>query len=255
MCLILFALNSHPEYKLVMAANRDEFYDRPTASAGFWQDHPHVLAGRDLALGGTWLGVTKAGRFAAVTNYRDPSFPKGSLSRGELTKNFLIEKIETEDYLSTVERSADKYSGFNLLVGEIGVSTPKLGYFSNRGNGLKILTPGIYGLSNRLLDDAWPKVIKGKSEFESTLDRSSEQLPEALFEILNNNSRPNDADLPDTGIGIERERLVSPIFIESPIYGTRSSTVLLVKNDNTLLFSEKSHHPELPVFSTSLSVI
>jgi uncharacterized protein with NRDE domain len=237
MCSIFFAYNAHPEYRLILAANRDEFYERPTAAAAFWHDAPEILAGRDIVHGGTWLGVTKTGRFAAVTNYRDPSAPTGNLSRGKLVGNFLRENLPVENYLKNTEQNAKKYSGFNLLAGSF--DSP-IGYFSNRGDGVKILDGGIYGLSNHLLDTPWQKVRRGKEALEKIVKKRKISV-ENLFEILRDTEKASDADLPDTGIGIERERLLSSIFIETPIYGTRCSTALLIGNDGKISFIERTY--------------
>jgi uncharacterized protein with NRDE domain len=159
MCLILFAYQRHPRYRLILAANRDEFYARPTAPLGFWADHPQVLAGRDLEQKGTWLGVTRGGRLAAITNYRDPQAIKPNApSRGHLVSDFLKGSIPPLDYLQDISASAARYSGFNLLVGD----PSGLFYFSNHGAVMCRLAPGLYGLSNGLLDIPWPKVDQGK---------------------------------------------------------------------------------------------
>ncbi len=241
MCLILIAYNIHPKYKLILAANRDEFYDRPTAVADYWEDSPSVLAGRDLVHGGTWLGVTKNGRFACVTNYRDPNQKSGRLSRGNLVKDFLTSKISSETYLKEVEANAQDYSGFNLLVGEIVSEKSELFYFSNRGDGIKHLKTGVYGLSNHLLDSPWHKLQLAKKNFTDIVSAEKDIKNEKLFEILADKTRPSDENLPKTGIGLERERLVSSIFIESEIYGTRCSTLVLVDRKNHFEFVEKNY--------------
>lgn len=237
MCSIFLAYNAHPKYRLILAANRDEFYERPTATAQFWQDAPEILGGRDLIHGGTWLGVTKTGRFSAVTNYRDSSAPTGNSSRGKLVGDFLRATETPEKYLQKIQRNAQNYSGFNLLVGEID---GEIGYFSNRGDGVKILESGIYGLSNHLLDTPWQKVLRGKTALAKLIEKEN-FVVEAVFEILSNTTKATDADLPDTGIGLERERLLSSIFIETPVYGTRCSTVLLVDASGKVSFSERTY--------------
>lgn len=245
MCLILFAYKIHPKYKFILAANRDEFYERPTASAGFWDDAPYILAGRDLALGGTWLGVTKNGRFAAVTNYRNPAQSKGKLSRGNLVSDFLRGNDGVWDFLQAVESNANDFTGFNLLVGDFGKVNPEFAYFSNRRKGIKILDAGVYGLSNAFLDTPWQKVLKGKAGLAKIIAEKGEMSLDSLFNLLQDRSFAKDKDLPETGIGLDRERLLSSMFIETPIYGTRSSCVLLIGNDNSISFSEESFHPSL----------
>lgn len=242
MCSIFFAYNAHPKYRLILAANRDEFYERPTAAAHFWlEDAPQILGGRDLVYGGTWLGVTRSGRFSAVTNYRDPLAPTGNLSRGNLVGDFLRSAETPAGYLQKVRRSARSYSGFNLLAGTFDAAT-ETGYFSNRSeNGeVKILEGGVYGLSNHLLDTPWRKVARGKRALANLIEKENFAV-ESLFEILLDARRAADADLPETGIGLERERLLSSIFIETPIYGTRSSTVLLIETSGKVSFAERTY--------------
>jgi uncharacterized protein with NRDE domain len=161
MCLILFAYQIHPRYRLVLGANRDEFYARPTAPLDFWQDHPQVLAGRDLEQHGTWMGVTRNGRWAAVTNYRDLRIMKTDAhSRGHLVADFLLSHVPPHAYMRQIATKADQYNGFNLIVGD----SAELVYFSNRERKIRLLGPGLYGLSNHLLDTAWPKVARGKEK-------------------------------------------------------------------------------------------
>ncbi|RNC67946.1 MAG: NRDE family protein [Desulfuromonadales bacterium] len=237
MCLIVVALDCHPTYKLIVAANRDEYFNRPTAPAGLWDDAPQVLAGRDLQAGGTWLGVTTTGRLAAVTNYRDPTFqPPNPRSRGQLVADFLTGMTTPAEYLETLRRDGAGYGGFNLLFGDRG----RLFYFSNRGGVSGPVPPGIHGLSNHLLDTPWPKVQAAKDRLECLLDRNPPDT-EALFEALGDPHPFPDHLLPDTGVGIERERLLSPLFIEGTDYGTRSSTLVLIDRKNTLTFLERSY--------------
>lgn len=223
MCVIYFAYETHPDHPLILLANRDEFYDRPTAAAAYWEDFPEIYAGRDLVAGGTWLGITRGGRFAAVTNFRDPSAPKGNRSRGDLVAEFLKIDESPAKYLGGVEQRALQYSGFNLIVGDLGAGGG-LFYFSNRGTEIRRLEPGVYGLSNHLLDTPWPKVVRGKERFEKLL--TSPVDIERLFALLRDESLADDADLPDTGIGYEKEKALSAIFIRTPIYGTRCSNVV-----------------------------
>lgn len=220
---------------MIVAANRDEFYERPTEQAAFWSDAPDILAGRDLKHGGTWLGVTKGGKFAAVTNYRDPFASAGNVSRGELVNNFLMDDKDAESYLRNIERHADDYSGFNLFVAD----EESLAYFSNRELKIKKLTVGIYGLSNHLLDTSWNKVVRGKAALSALVEKG-EISTEDVFAFLSDNKQADDSVLPDTGIGLEKERLLSPIFITSPIYGTRSSTVVLIETNGEVTFVERT---------------
>ncbi|MCM3610507.1 NRDE family protein [Planococcus sp. MERTA32b] len=234
MCLINFQYKQHPEYKLVVAANRDEFYGRPAREAHFWDDIPYILAGRDLSQMGTWLGVTKTGRFAALTNYRDPSLPEtGKISRGALVKDYLAADSDPETFLKSLE--PDAYTGFNVLLGD----KEKLFYFNNLEQEIVEVSAGTHGLSNHFLNTPWPKVVKGKSGLRNYLEERSEADPDDLFEILRDAEQAADPHLPVTGVGLEFERVLSPIFIKTPDYGTRSATVLLVDYENNITFAER----------------
>jgi uncharacterized protein with NRDE domain len=237
MCLLLLALHVDPVYKLVIAANRDEYYDRPTRPAAFWEDAPGLLAGRDLRAGGTWLGITTRGRIAAITNYRDPASNKSHApSRGKLVSNFLLGQDSPPDYLGGLMQEAHQYNGFNLIIGKID----ELYWYSNRGGKTRTLSPGIYGLSNSLLNTPWPKVAQGKRAMKCVLSAGKGPPYEALFHVLLDRSIPDDGRLPDTGVGLEWERILSPIFIKSPTYGTRSSTVLSIDRANRVTFIERT---------------
>ncbi len=235
MCLILFAWRMHEKFPLILAANRDEFYERPSAPAAFWQDAPDILAGRDLKRGGTWLGISRTGRLAAVTNYRDPaSLKQDAPSRGELVSDYLHGRKNPETFLCQLASRAPRYNGFSLLVGD----GSGLVYFSNRGE-TRRLAPGIHGMSNHLIDTPWPKVVRGKQALEALLLPRNDPSPEALLALLASRSRPPDESLPATGVGLEWERVLSPLFIESPTYGTRCSTVVLIDREGTVTFVER----------------
>ncbi|MFH1044964.1 MAG: NRDE family protein [Pseudomonadota bacterium] len=238
MCLILIAHGAHPDFPLVIAANRDEDYRRPTARAAFWQDHPHVLAGRDLECMGTWLGVTRRGRFAAVTNYRDPRERKTDApSRGQLVSGFLVSEREPREYIEEVGVQAPRYNGFNLLAGGIdGVF-----YFSSRSGTVQRMSPGIHGLSNHLLDTPWPKVARGKQRLQAAL--ASEPNAETLLDLLHDREPAPEGELPDTGVGADWERVLSPALIVSPRYGTRASTAVLFGGDGSVSFTERTILP------------
>lgn len=235
MCLIFFSLNNHPVYKLAIAANRDEFYSRKTAAAGFWTDKPYILGGRDLEARGTWLGMTKAGRISLLTNYRDPeNIDPNAPSRGQLVSDYLENKQRPDDYLRDLEHHAKQYNGFNLIVG-----TPdELWYLSNYRNGIQKIDTGFFGLSNHLLDTPWPKVERGKQKLKPVFSKTVIQ-PTELFELLYDDQRAADEQLPDTGIGLERERALSSMFIKSPNYGSRCSTVILIDRQNHAVFAER----------------
>lgn len=227
MCLIALAYRVHPEYPLILAANRDEFLDRATAPAHFWPEAPHILAGRDLQAGGTWMGVTRLGRLAAVTNHRDfRRAPVNGPSRGLLTRHALDADPPSDE----VARE-----GFNLLYGPFNA----LRYRSNIVEADISLAEGFHGLSNALLDTPWPKVSRAVKGLK---DLMAAGVPdeEALFDLLRDEQRPPDDLLPDTGIGVEKERALSSIHIDLPGYGTRCSTVLFVKADGEVLFEERT---------------
>jgi uncharacterized protein with NRDE domain len=245
MCLILLAYDAHPLYRLILAANRDEFFSRPAAPAFFWEDAPQLLAGRDLKEGGTWLGLTRSGRIAAITNYRDPrSERKDAPSRGGLVSGFLRGAMPVEDYLAFLRREGVAYNGFNLIFGDM----KRLCWFSNRGGDPQFLQPGIHGISNYLLDTPWPKVSHGKEAVERLVVAGKNIEPDALFAILADRTIAPDSLLPETGVGIELERLLSPLFISAPTYGTRSSTVILIDREGEVTFIERSFNglPEKP---------
>lgn len=235
MCLILFAYRVHPTYKLIVAANRDEDYNRPTASVHFWDDNPDILAGRDLLQMGTWMGVTTTGRFAALTNYRNPSeITVGKRTRGELVGDFLKGSHEPDRYLRNVKQNKGHYPGFNLLVGDGN----QLFYYSNIEDKIRKLEPGIYGLSNHLLNTKWPKVSKGMTGIEAIISEQQEDFEEKLLTLLQNSEEAQDEALPNTGVSLEWERILSPLFINSEGYGTRSSTIVKIA-DKTISVKER----------------
>lgn len=232
MCLVVVGWRVHPDYPLVVAANRDEFYARPSAPLGYWPDHPQVIAGRDLEAGGTWLGVTKHGRFAAITNVREPESLKGACSRGLLTQTFLTDMEQSAiEFASQIDGAL--YSGFNLLL----CDGESLVYCSNRDGLPRTLEPGIYGLSNHLLDTPWPKLLQARKDFAKAM----QNLPNisAFFSLLADTSIVPDEALPHTGVPIEWERLLSAIFVKSEKYGTCASTVLWQRAGRAIEVHEK----------------
>jgi uncharacterized protein with NRDE domain len=229
MCLIVFAWRVVPGAPLIAAANRDEFYDRPATPAGAWPEHPQVFAGRDLQGGGSWMGITQDGpcgpKFAAVTNIRGPQERRTDApTRGALVADYLAGDLSASEYIERIADGADAYNGFNLVLGD----RETLYWFSNRGaaderNG-KALEPGIYGISNGLLDAPWPKVVRTKAQFASLLCQGAPE--DAYFEMLADTTCAPDLRLPDTGIAIDLERVLSAVCIDTPGYGTRTSTVV-----------------------------
>lgn len=235
MCLILLAWHAHPDYPLVVAANRDEFFVRPSAPAAFWPESPQLLAGHDLEAGGTWLGVSRQGHFSALTNYREGRKPRSNApSRGALVADFLTDGNDPERYLARLAARGGDYNGFNLFVGDGG----RLGYYSNRGAAPRWLTPGIYGVSNHLLDTPWPKLTTAKSAFSSALN----ELPAsaAFFDLLADQEIVADAHLPETGVPLAWERILSAVFVNSPDYGTRASTLLSIDKNGLVTLTERS---------------
>ena len=240
MCVILFSVGAHSRYPLIVAANRDESYARPAAPAAFWTDPPHVYGGRDLTHGGTWLALSTTGRFASITNYRQgPRLTEAPRSRGELTRDFLAGDRDAESYLAEVSRRGEDYGGYSLIAG-----TPERLYFcSNRGGAPHAIAPGVHGLSNRLLNEPWPKVQRGMAVLESLANASESALLSGLFETLADTTAAPDHLLPSTGIALERERDLSALFIPGETYGTRASTVVLVRSDGDVVFVERSFGP------------
>ncbi|WP_436373614.1 NRDE family protein [Cytobacillus sp. BC1816] len=242
MCLILFGYKVHPAYKLVVAANRDEFYGRPTAPAYFWDDYPAILAGRDLSKMGTWMGVTKNGRFAALTNYRNPNeVTDGKRSRGDLVADFLKGSTSPADFMKVASEHRSSYPGYNLLAG----NSEELFYYSNVEDRIEQLQPGVYGVSNHVLNTGWRKVKKGKEGLSKIMDHASGEITEALFTLLQNADPVPDDMLPKTGVSLEWERILSPLFIKSEGYGTRSSTVMLM-SEGEIIYKERVHIGDSP---------
>lgn len=236
MCLILVAWQAHDDYPLVVAANRDEFFARPAAPAAFWDDALQVLAGRDLEAGGTWLGISRELRFAALTNYREGGGQiPDARSRGALVADFLRGETSPAAYLEQVAATATDYNGFNLFVGD----GERLGYFANRGDGrVRWLAPGIYGLSNHLLDTPWPKLASAKAAFAEALTGLPASVP--FFELLADQEIVPDSHLPETGVPLAWERILSAVFVRSESYGTRASTLLTTRRDGQTTLLERS---------------
>jgi uncharacterized protein with NRDE domain len=227
MCLILMAWRVCPDAPLVLAANRDEYHGRPALPAHAWEDHPRIHGGRDLQAGGSWLAVDRAGRFAAVTNLRVPGTRRpGARSRGLLVSDYLQGSDPPAAYLRGVLARAGEYDPFNLLAGD----ADGLWFLGARSDGPLALGAGLYGVSNGELDCPWPKVRHGKAGLERILAARPGHHPESisgLFALLADRNVPDDALLPDTGIGIEQERRLAPLFVQAGDYGTRSSTVIV----------------------------
>jgi uncharacterized protein with NRDE domain len=260
MCLVAFAykteLSLAQGYDLVLIANRDEFFKRPAEPAHFWSDSPTVLAGRDIQGGGTWMGVARDGRFALLTNYRDPSRVRpDAKSRGLLISDFLKSRQSPSDYLKSVSKNSGAYNDFNLIAG----SANGIYYFSSlnsnsNGDGVQEIKPGLYGMSNHLFETPWPKVERARSGLTRVLKESQPNYihKESLFEILADPTPAPDALLPETGVGLEKERALSSIFITMPGYGTRCSTLLLMRRDGQIEYSERTYPEDRSLAPTTV---
>lgn len=241
MCLAVLALHAVPGIPVLIAANRDEFHARPTLPAAQWPDAPSVYGGRDGLAGGTWMGATTGGRYALVTNFREPGRQiTGAPSRGALVEDFLRGALSPADYMAATHAAGQAYNGFNLIVGDARGAW----YASNRDGAPRPLPPGVYALSNHLLDTPWPKLARTKTAFEQVLRGGPQPDLPALFGALADRQPADDADLPATGLPQDRERLLSSPFIISPNYGTRSSTVLALQGDGTGALTERRFSPD-----------
>ena len=247
MCLIVFAWRVIPGVPVIAVANRDEFYDRPAAPAAPWPEHPNLIAGRDLEHGGSWMGVTREGprgpTFAALTNIRAPSEVRPDApSRGALVADFLKGSLSAADYLEVIKERGDVYNGYNLVLGD----ATALYWYSNRAgsdprNGQPLEAGRIYGISNGLLDAPWPKVTRTKAQFASLLCQGAPE--DAYFEMLADTTRAPDMRLPETGVPIDLERVLSAVCIETPGYGTRTSTVVKLYEDAPAELHERILRP------------
>lgn len=221
-----------------MAANRDEFYDRPARQAYVWDTEPEIVAGKDLKAGGTWLGISKKGDFGAITNYRDLHRPQtGERSRGEIIPDFLTKQGDPEKKISALMNRQSEYNGFNLLAGNLN----SLFYVSNIHKDYKAVDPGLHGISNAFLDTSWPKVNKAKRDLKELIS-STEIDEEKIFQLLQNDETYPENELPKTGLSTEMEKKVSPIFIKTETYGTRCSSLLIIDKQGEVSFTEKTYN-------------
>jgi uncharacterized protein with NRDE domain len=242
MCMVLWASDCHDKYKLVVAANRDEFYHRPTLPADFWPENPAILAGKDMKHGGTWMGITINGRFATLTNFRDPANHKPKApSRGQLVQEYLESASDAPSYMQNILVAGLDFNGFNLLAGTVD----EIYYLSNQEKIVRKVEKGYHGLSNSLLDVPWPKVSRGLKDLAACIDTPSIEV-EDLFQIMADRHQPPDHQLPQTGVSLEMERLLAPAFVEMPDYGTRTTTIILVDRNNVVQFRERSFIPHRP---------
>lgn len=246
MCLIALAVSAHPVHSLVVAANRDEWRARESEPAHFWPDHPELLAGRDRQAGGTWMGITRSGRFAAVTNFRDPSDTRSTArSRGGLVTAFLLSSLGAKAFLDGIARDAQEYNGFNLIVGD----RERVFYFSSTQKEIREVPPGVHALSNHVLDEPWPKVQRASSAMLVALSAPDVEAP--LFAMLSDATPARDEELPTTGVGLAWERRLSPPLITGSDYGTRVSTVLVADRDGRTRFCELTRDADGNVTGTA----
>lgn len=234
MCVLFIAWKSHPRYRLVLAGNRDEFRARPTAALDHWRNRPDVIGGRDLKGGGSWLAARADGRFAAVTNFREVPPSTGPRSRGELVQDFVCSDQPPAAFVQQLDPQAREFGGTNLFAGDASA----LWHWSNRGQVARMVAPGLYGLSNGMLADDWPKMRRGREALARVIT-GDDIDEEALFTLLTDRTPGSDHELPDTGVGRDMERALSSIFIAGHEYGTRASTVLLVGHDGSVQMRER----------------
>lgn len=240
MCLIAFNWKNHHKHKLILIANRDEFYHRSTQPIHFREEYPSILAGKDMEAGGTWLGINKTGKFTALTNYRDPvNTMQNAPSRGHLTLNYLKNISGPREYMKEVAQTASTYNGYNLLAGDL----EDLFYFSNYENDTRKLVKGTYALSNHLLDTPWYKTSRVKQKLTQAIQKENIETS-ALLDLLYDMEKPEDRFVQQTGMSMNMERMLSSMFIESPNYGTRCSSVVLIDYDNTISFTERIYIPK-----------
>lgn len=238
MCLLVFAIRQHEQLPLIVAGNRDEFHVRPSQAAHWWPDQPDIVGGRDLQAGGTWLAMSRGGRFAAVTNFRDAHREKAGLrSRGHLITGFLNSTADVSDYLTTIDR--DAYAGFNLLVSD-GLSAA---YLSNRGGGMRELVPGIYGLSNATLDEPWTKVTRSRARLAELIEAGNVN-ESSLLRLLADREKASADEVETNGLSFSMAHALTAPFIVHPEYGTRCSTVLTVDDTGQVRFLERRFDPD-----------
>ncbi len=241
MCLIAFAYKTHPKYDLILAANRDEFYARPTRKAQVWEQEgfPRIVAGKDLQAGGTWMGISQDGKWGALTNYRDPEWEsQKKTTRGKIVIDYLKSDSGASSGIIELHHRNDDYVGFNVLFGD----KDELFHYSNKNQNPVAIQPGIHGVSNALLNTSWPKLDAAKENLHSIISNTDFQK-EDIFDMLTNQETARDQNLPDTGIPYKWEKAISSIFIQTETYGTRSSSILLIDKSGYMEFTERRYTP------------
>jgi len=237
-CLLVLAWHAHPRFKLIVAANRDEYHDRPTAPLAKWPEPSAIVGGRDLRAGGAWLAVDTRSRFGVITNFREMQRPSPDApSRGSLIPSYLSHEADAAPYLTALEPNAKRFSGFNLLLAD----QQELWYATNRGEGfIRRLQPGVHGLSNQFLDTPWPKLLRVRRQFATWLSEATQPGTSELFAMLGDRTQvTSDEDLPQTGLSIEQERMLSSPFVVDEGYGTRCSTVVMMETSGATLIAER----------------
>jgi uncharacterized protein with NRDE domain len=242
MCILFFAIKQHPQYPVIICANRDEFHQRPTQAMHWWSDKKNqyaLLAGKDLQAGGTWLGLNQQGRFSALTNFRQPQlFDKNKQSRGDLVIKALTKK--NDDITELLAKSVQHYNGFNLVFGQLN----NLVCFDNISKTQQALTTGFHSLCNGTLDDIWPKMALGQSQLADTINASAQHSLDidTLFDLMKNSQQAKMESLPSTGIPLDWEQLLSSIFIISPKYGTRTTNIITQDIEGKIAVHDRSYN-------------
>lgn len=250
MCLITFAYQTHKKFPLIIVANRDEFYERPTAAADFWGDFPSILAGRDLLMRGSWLGITTTGRFAAITNFRDPSRSEtGQISRGAIVNSFLTSEQSSAQFIEQLRNNKDLYAGFNVLL----YDGDSLHHYNNIFDEHTIVPAGVHSLSNASFNTPWPKAKFAQQALQHSIEQEALQTNE-LISILANEAIATDEQLPNTGVGIYLERALSAAFVKLSNYGTRCSTAVTFSEEGTIHFLERTYEQGTMAFDKTFVI-
>lgn len=237
MCILFIAVDQHPDYPLIIAANRDEFHNRATTFGHWWNTAPQILAGRDDVALGSWMGISRSGRLSALTNIRNPSKQRDDAkSRGELVVNYLTAAVNDQQYQQQLSASRENYNGYNLLFGD----WRNLQVYNNHLNQFVQLKPGVHGLSNASLNSPWPKTMKGMQALSEYCQHNTAIQTGDLFQILRDDVKAADEFLPNTGVPYHWEKLISSTFIVTPEYGTRTSTILLINNNAEVCWQERN---------------
>lgn len=237
MCILFIAVNQHPKFSLIIAANRDEFYQRPTLHSQFWPEYPQLLGGKDQLAGGTWMGVTKQGYISALTNIRAPHLnQENAQSRGQLVLDYLTKPALRDSYVQKLHHARTEFNGYNLLYGK----WHDLAVYNNHEDSLQFLDSGFYGLSNANLNSPWPKINHGVQALKEYCENTDVLEPEALLDLMRNEEKAKDHLLPQTGVPENWEKQLSSIFINTEGYGTRTSTIFWIDHQQNAFWYERT---------------